>query len=81
VIRPAPISASTIDELFQTAAKKRKAEFSIELAAVFADRASSGQAVSVPALVGDMFEWLSEEPADSAGHGSDNEGENALATD
>ena len=38
VTKPAPIDAASIDSLFLNAAKKRKAEFSLELAAEFADR-------------------------------------------
>lgn len=62
VARPTQISAATIDDLFQNSAKKRKAEFSIELAGQFASRALAGEAVTVPQVVADMFDYLHEVP-------------------
>jgi len=55
---PAPITADTIDELFGNAAKKRKAEFSIELAAVFAARLEVGETVTVPLVIKTMLDYL-----------------------
>lgn len=58
VTKPSVITPATIDELFLNAAKKRKAEFSLELAAVFAARRESGASVVVPDHVRDLFGYL-----------------------
>ena len=64
VPRPNPIEPTTIDNLFQNAARKRKGEFSLELAAVFAERLAAGQDVAVPDLVKQMLDYLFEPSPD-----------------
>lgn len=61
VAQPVPIDAATIDTLFQNAAKKRKGEFSLELAAVFAERLTAGQSVAVPDVIKTMLDFLFED--------------------
>lgn len=58
VTKPSGITSASIDELFQNAAKQRKAEFSLELAALFAARRESGASVVVPHHVRDLFDYL-----------------------
>lgn len=58
-----PVTAAGVDALFQGTAKKRKGEFSLELAAVFAERQDKGQSVFVPGVVRAMFDYLYEIPA------------------
>jgi putative ATP-dependent endonuclease of OLD family len=58
IAKPSVIAPATIDEFFRTTAKKRKAEFSLELAAVFAARRDSGATVVVPDHVRDLFDFL-----------------------
>jgi len=58
ITEPSAITPATIDELFQNTAKKRKAEFSLELAAVFAARRDSSASVVVPDHVQDLFDYL-----------------------
>lgn len=72
VTKPATIDAGSIDMLFQNAAKKRKGEFSLELAAQFAERRENGQDVSVPGVIAAMLDFLyadtpiEDRPADDA---------------
>lgn len=68
---PEPITAGSIDGLFQNVARKRKAEFSIELAAVFAKRLGEGQLVTVPAVVKDMFDYLYDDVGVAAPNAAD----------
>ena len=58
VAKPSAITPASIDELFQKTARKRKAEFSLELAGVFAARRDRGASVAVPAHVRDLFDFL-----------------------
>ena len=66
------IDAASIDALFQGAGKRRKGEFSLELAAEFAQRRANGQAVAVPNVIAEMFDYLyaetptEEPPTDDA---------------
>jgi putative ATP-dependent endonuclease of OLD family len=58
VTQPATIDAAAVDALFQNAAKKRKGEFSLELASELAVRHENGQGVAVPDVVSAMFDFL-----------------------
>ena len=61
-----PVTASAVDALFQGTARKRKGEFSLELAAVFAERLQKGQSVFVPDVIRAMFDYLYDPPAPPA---------------
>lgn len=58
-----PVTPEAVDDLFQTTAKRRKGEFSLELAAVFAQRHESGGVITIPQLIVDMFDFLYDQPA------------------
>lgn len=58
VIKPVVIDAASVDVLFQGPAKKRKGEFSLELAAEFAERREKNQPVAVPHVIAEMFDFL-----------------------
>lgn len=66
--RPSPVTPSTVDDLFRNSAKKRKAEFSLEFAAVVASRLEAGEDVGLPEHIREMFDYLYEpgEIADGA---------------
>lgn len=61
-----PITAADVDVLFQGTAKKRKGEFSLELAAVLAERMEKGQSVVVPDVIRTMFDYLYDSPVPPA---------------
>ncbi|MGH2836765.1 MAG: ATP-dependent nuclease, partial [Thermoleophilaceae bacterium] len=63
VTKPAHITPSAVDALFQATAKHRKAEFSLELAAILAQRRTTGHTVAVPDHVREMFDYLYDEAA------------------
>lgn len=63
VTRPSPITPSTVDDLFRNSAKKRKAEFSLEFAAVVAARLEAGEYVALPDHIQQMFDFLYEPQA------------------
>lgn len=74
VTRPSPITPSTVDDLFRNSAKKRKAEFSLEFAAVVAARLEAGEDVALPGHIREMFDFLYEQQAseeESADSGDD----------
>jgi putative ATP-dependent endonuclease of OLD family len=60
IARPEPIDPAAIDSLFQNAARKRKGEFSLELASAFIQRLDDGEDVVVPPVIAEMFDYLFE---------------------
>lgn len=64
IVRPVPLDAGGIDTLFQGSAKSRKVEFSLELAARFAQRLADREDVFVPAHIAKMFDYLYEDPVE-----------------
>jgi putative ATP-dependent endonuclease of OLD family len=81
VAPPGPILSSSIDELFRDGAKKRKAEYSLELAAALEARRDAGESVVVPHHIKDMFDFLYLDEDPGADTGSEPEAPGAPTAD
>jgi putative ATP-dependent endonuclease of OLD family len=53
-----PLTADDVDDIFRNRGRKRKAEFSLEVAAEVARRLSENELVVVPAHFREMFDYL-----------------------
>lgn len=65
VAAPAPLDSCTIDALFATTAKKRKAEFALAFADEVMRRMDAGESITVPKHFGEMFEFLYVDEAEA----------------
>ncbi len=62
IMPPAPITAGSVDDIFRGTGRKRKAEFSLEVAAEFARRLADSEPIAVPLHFREMFEFLYMDP-------------------
>ncbi len=58
VSTPASVNADVVDELFRTAARRRKGEFALELGAEISRRLDDNEPVTVPDHFREMFDYL-----------------------
>ena len=59
---PVPVTADSVDDIFRGTGRKRKAEFSLEIAAELARRLTASEPVAVPIHFREMFEFLYMDP-------------------